>query len=55
MSMLAAFRHRLRRAFRPEQHARELREEIEFHLRLDAMQADVDTDAELRRASDSAM
>jgi putative ABC transport system permease protein len=46
MSMLAALRHRLRRAFRPEQHARELREEIEFHLRLDAMQADGGTGAE---------
>jgi putative ABC transport system permease protein len=45
VSLFAAFRHRLRRLLRPEQHARELREEIEFHLSLQAMHADV-ADAE---------
>src|SRR5215218_8854114 len=37
MSLLAALRHRIRTLVRPEEHARELREEIDFHLSLDAM------------------
>ena len=50
MSLFAAFRHRLRRLLRPEQHARELREEIEFHLSLQAMHTDVaDAELEARR------
>jgi hypothetical protein len=32
MSLLDGIRHRIRAWFRPEEHARELREEIEFHL-----------------------
>jgi predicted permease len=38
MSLLVALRHRLRTLLRPGAHARELREEIDFHLSLDAMQ-----------------
>ena len=45
MSLLAALRHRLRRVLRPDQHARELREEMEFHLALDAMQDGSERDA----------
>jgi putative ABC transport system permease protein len=37
MSVLAALRYRLRTWLRPELHARELDEEIRFHLELDAM------------------
>ncbi len=37
MSLLAALRHRLRTFIRPTERARELREEIEFHLTLEAM------------------
>jgi putative ABC transport system permease protein len=37
MSLLAALRHRVRTLVRPGAHARELREEIEFHLSLDTM------------------
>ena len=37
MSLLAAIRYRLRAFFRPGAHARELREEMELHLELDAM------------------
>src|SRR6476620_854686 len=37
MSLLAALRHRIRTLLRPGTYARELREEIEFHLRLDAI------------------
>src|SRR5688500_5653435 len=37
MSLLDAALHRIRAWFRPEAHARELREEIEFHLSLDTM------------------
>ena len=37
MSLLAALRHRLRTLFRPEAYARELREEMDLHLSLDAM------------------
>jgi predicted permease len=37
MSLLAALRHRLRTLLRPRTYARELREEIDFHLSLDAM------------------
>jgi putative ABC transport system permease protein len=40
VSLLAALRHRIHRLLRPEAHARELREEIEFHLSLDAMHVD---------------
>jgi putative ABC transport system permease protein len=42
MSLLAALHHRLRRLLRPDQVARELREEIEFHLSLQAMNVDAD-------------
>jgi putative ABC transport system permease protein len=38
MSWLVALRHRLRTLLRPGTYARELREEIDFHLSLDAMQ-----------------
>jgi len=38
MSVLAALRHRLRTLLRPAAYARELREEIEFHLSLEAME-----------------
>ena len=38
MSFIDGLLHRLRAWFRPEAHARELREEIEFHLSLDTMQ-----------------
>src|ERR1043166_4728879 len=37
MSLYAAIRHRLRTLLRPAAHARELREEIDFHLSLEAM------------------
>ncbi len=37
MSLLAALRHRIRTFVRPSAHARELREEIEFHLSLETM------------------
>lgn len=37
MSLLAALRHRLRTFVRPSTRARELREEIDFHLSLEAM------------------
>jgi len=37
MSLLAAIRYRLRTLLRPAAHARELREEIDFHLSLEAM------------------
>ena len=37
MSLLAAIRYRLRAFFRPGARARELREEMELHLELDAM------------------
>ena len=37
MSLLDGLRHRIRAWLRPEEHARELREEIEFHLSLDTM------------------
>jgi len=36
VSLLAALRHRLRTLVRPRRYARELREEIDFHLSLDA-------------------
>jgi putative ABC transport system permease protein len=36
MSLLAALRHRLRTLLRPGRYARDLREEIDFHLSLDA-------------------
>lgn len=50
MSLLAALRHRLRRLLRPDQVARELREEIEFHLALQAKHAiGVDPEWEARR------
>ena len=38
MSWLDGFRHRLRTVLRPGTHARELDEEIRFHLELDALQ-----------------
>jgi putative ABC transport system permease protein len=38
MSFLLALRHRLRTLLAPRTYARELREEIDFHLSLDAMQ-----------------
>src|SRR4051812_4025797 len=38
MSWLDAARHRLRVLLRPERYGRELDEEMEFHLSLDAMQ-----------------
>src|SRR5690348_4279596 len=37
MSLYTALRHRLRTLLRPAAHARELREEIDFHLSLEAM------------------
>jgi putative ABC transport system permease protein len=37
VSVLSALRHRIRTLLRPGAYARELREEIEFHLSLDAM------------------
>src|SRR5919205_113838 len=37
MSLFDALRHRVRAWLRPETHERELREEMEFHLALDAM------------------
>ena len=37
MSLLAALRYRLRTWLRPELHARELDEEIRFHLEVDAL------------------
>src|SRR3954468_22221980 len=37
MSAFAALRHRIRTLLRPRTYARELREEIDFHLTLDAM------------------
>jgi putative ABC transport system permease protein len=37
VSLLAAIRYRLRAFFRPGRHARELREEMDLHLELDAM------------------
>src|SRR3954468_4310906 len=44
MSLIAALRHRLRTLLRPEAHARELREEMDFHLSLDAMDQSTGTD-----------
>src|SRR5689334_6378185 len=38
MSILAGLRYRLRALFRPREFERELKEEIDFHLALDAMQ-----------------
>jgi putative ABC transport system permease protein len=38
MSLLAALRHRVRTLLRPNAHARELREEIDLHLTLDAIE-----------------
>jgi putative ABC transport system permease protein len=45
MSLLAALRHRLKTLLRPEAYARELREEMEFHLSLDAMEQSTRPDA----------
>jgi putative ABC transport system permease protein len=45
MSLLAALRHRLRTLLRPRTYARELREEIDFHLSLDAMDQAAGRDA----------
>jgi putative ABC transport system permease protein len=45
MSLLDGLRHRIRAWFRPEEHARELREEIEFHLSLDTMHQRLGDDA----------
>jgi len=41
MSLLSALRHRLRTLLRPDRYARELREEIDLHLSLDAMDQQV--------------
>jgi putative ABC transport system permease protein len=41
MSFLDALRHRIRTLLRPEAHARELREEMNFHLSLDTMDQSV--------------
>ena len=40
MGLLAAFRFRLRALMRPEAFARELKEEIDFHLSLETMQTE---------------
>src|SRR6185503_17835314 len=40
MGLLAAVRYRLRALMRPEEFERELKEEIDFHLSLDAMQTE---------------
>ena len=45
MSLVHAIRHRLRAWLHPEQHERELREEMEFHLSLDSQQPQGTTDA----------
>src|SRR5688572_4495077 len=45
MSFLAGLWYRIRALLRPATHARELREEIEFHLSLDTMQHDARPDA----------
>jgi putative ABC transport system permease protein len=44
MSLLAALRHRLRTFIRPSAHARELREEIDFHLSLETIDQTVGAD-----------
>ncbi len=44
MSLLAALRHRLRTLLRPSRYARELREEMDFHLSLDAADQTVGKD-----------
>ncbi len=51
MSLFDALRHRIRTWLRPEQHARELREEIEFHLSLDTMQQRHESTGDARYAA----
>ena len=54
MSLLAGLRYRLRALFRQREFERELKEEIDFHLSLDAMQErapDSVDDADPRRAA----
>ena len=44
MSLVAALRHRIRTLLRPGAHARDLREEMDFHLSLDAMDQSAGSD-----------